>query len=758
MAETMRMKVVHKIICVLLVIVWSACTNERLPEVEDGRIVLNFASGLSVSRANEYQSVEAALSHLDIFIWNLDGDGDKPGSIKHYERINGPLNSPTGTVSLQAQRNDFGIGTNYRVDVIANATASEADFRVFDNWTDLKNAVQEDYRIQLTGGHEYGSLGTTIGNIPSYFLMDGIAFNTGGSGTTAQLNTGSSDDTELSVTLNRAAAKVEVKLAAGTGVEFLNTDAAKEAMGYYLRNLCYSTNLLSDEKATHNHLIRKTDLFADATNIFFHWTKTEVSIGAYVYSHHWTEDDFFDKGTRMIVNLPLKYNNQDYVNSFYQILLTKGEEIDNKKKYGFDRNTRYVVNATINAPGAIDESQPIELQDLNYSAQEWTEYTISIGEDTKPNYLSVNKETLDMHNIAEDATSLSFVSSSEVDVAIESIWYINKFGNPVTIGAGDSISVAADSGLSGNITVTSPVPVNNAIRYIRLKVNNQDDSEEQMILVSQYPLEYITNIQGYYSYRSDFGGTTYERYVGNRIIAMEQNTYNLLSSFNTNGWNEPLFGSKVASLINNGNGKSDIKWYFWIESGWGYKIRTETGTLGSLKNARMYHVRITSTSGKYKVGIPEQYIKESETVVVNGENHYAHYVETYEETNDETKRKYNNELVSPSFMIASQLGATQPINSYEAAAKHCANYVEVYEDENGNKVHLTNWRLPTQAEIQIITEFQPKANEKDDLTKAVDRVLSGTNYWSALGIIETETGKINTNVSEAAIRCVRDAY
>ena len=49
-------------------------------------------------------------------------------------------------------------------------------------------------------------------------------------------------------------------------------------------------------------------------------------------------------------------------------------------------------------------------------------------------------------------------------------------------------------------------------------------------------------------------------------------------------------------------------------------------------------------------------------------------------------------------------------------------------------------------------------NEKDDLTKAVDRVLSGTNYWSALGIIETETGKINTNVSEAAIRCVRDAY
>jgi hypothetical protein len=39
----------------------------------------------------------------------------------------------------------------------------------------------------------------------------------------------------------------------------------------------------------------------------------------------------------------------------------------------------------------------------------------------------------------------------------------------------------------------------------------------------------------------------------------------------------------------------------------------------------------------------------------------------------------------------------------------------------------------------------------------MDIVLSGDNYWSSAGIIAKETGQI-TDVDQANIRCIRDAY
>lgn len=719
------MKTIHRILYVMLIVVWSACADEHLPQTEAGRIVLNFSSGLSVSRDAEYVSVESALSHLDIFIWNLDGQDDEPNTIKHYERIHGPLASPTGSVSLQVQKNDFDNGKDYRMDVIANATASEETFKNFNQWADLRDAVQKDYRIQLTGGQDYGAVGPTIQDIPSHFLMDGVAKQNGSA--RLQLNKANSDDIQLSVILNRAAAKIEVRLKAGEGVSFLDTPEAKQKMGYYLRNLCYSTSLLSE--ATHSPILRKTDLFADAANIFFHWTSTQVSIAAYAYSHYWTSSNFFDNGTRMIVNLPVKYHNTDYVDNFYQILLTQGEQIDGNKWYGFNRNTHYIVEATINAPGAIDHMEPVELTTLRYSAKEWKQVDIEIGNDVRPEYLSVNKDTLDMHNIAMDANSLSFISSSAVTVTVEEAYYYNKFGQKVSVNniTGNGISATPDTGLSGNITVKSNVPTNNAIRYIRLKVTNKENKVET-VLVRQYPLEYITNIQGYYSYRSDFGGTTYRNQGTNRYVA-------------TNGWDEKqkkwtyttdggsndsyLFTSKYVSQ-ENANGTSKINYYKWTKKNNNKYNIADDGNINTLINARMYHVRITSTSSTYKIGIPNQ-------------------VDGYTDITAE-----NNDLVSPSFMIASQLGATYSPTSVDQAASHCANYVEVYKDGE-NEIHLDNWRLPTEAEVKIIMKFQYVDNA------AMDEVLSGKFYWSAKGTVLNEE-KQNENSTQTAVRCIRDAY
>ena len=283
---------------------------------------------------------------------------------------------------------------------------------------------------------------------------------------------------------------------------------------------------------------------------------------------------------------------------------------------------------------------------------------------------------------------------------------------------------------TGNITVNSPVPTNNAIRYFTLVVTNEDGITRE-VEVAQYPLEYITNQQGWYSYRSDFATdqypspTTYE-YRGSRRVAVNwsSNSWNYSTSVQQNYF----FGSKVA--VQKSNGTSTLYYYSWSQNS--NSVSTNAGNLGSLNNARMYHVQITASSGKYIVGIPQL---DADGFTDGGAD--------------------NAKLVSPSFMIASQLGATQAPTSQEQAERHCREYVEVYDPDGdpatNNAIHYDDWRLPTAAEIQIIIDFQYVENA------AMDEVLSGRYYWSATGQIGNPQSS-SSNGTQSAVRCIRDAY
>jgi hypothetical protein len=143
----------------------------------------------------------------------------------------------------------------------------------------------------------------------------------------------------------------------------------------------------------------------------------------------------------------------------------------------------------------------------------------------------------------------------------------------------------------------------------------------------------------------------------------------------------------------------------------------------------MYHVHVTATSSKYIVARPR--------LDALG----------YTESSPE-----NTQLVSPSFMIASQLGATQSPDGGVAQAKsHCEQYIEVASDGTV----YDDWRLPTAAEIDIIIKHQ-------DISDAMAVVLSGPEYYCAYNtdsqgnVIYTKaTGKSGTH---KAVRCIRDAY
>lgn len=256
----------------------------------------------------------------------------------------------------------------------------------------------------------------------------------------------------------------------------------------------------------------------------------------------------------------------------------------------------------------------------------------------------------------------------------------------------------------------------NAIRYLKFTVTNATGQTAQFT-VQQYPTIYITNEKGNYSYRSDFGGTTYEG-VGseNRSGANWNNggwTYGAVAS------GDYFFGSKVAT---GSEGNYSIQYVYW-QGG-----NRRTSNINGLDNPRMYHVHVTATSANYIVSVPR--------LDSNG----------YTESSAE-----NTKLVSPSFMIASQLGATMtPNGGIDQAKSHCEQYVEVTD----GKVY-DDWRLPTAAEIDIIIQHQ-------DVSDAMAVVLTGNAYYCAYNtdangnvIYTKDTGKTG---GQRAVRCIRDAY
>lgn len=419
------------------------------------------------------------------------------------------------------------------------------------------------------------------------------------------------------------------------------------------------------------------------------------------------------------------------------------------------------MNVTVNAPGGSDPSEPLPLTDISYAVYEWEKEQINVGGETDlPAFLTLNEYEMEMHNMADDNTTLEFASSSEVTANITRVYYIDKFGqekelelNPETGKYGEKytttegdwwnpqevthwknicdITITPDKNINGKIHVHSTVPENKTIRYIEFTLTNKEGIT-RTVKVAQYPLEYITNIQSWYSYRDDFKEndskpTTYE-YKGDRIVGVSYNSryenYNHHTSYGEGFWR-----SKVATS-HNSNGSSEIKYYYYS---YGNSPSTRSAETG---NARMYHVRITASSGDYTLGNPR---------ITDG----------YTDPGPD-----NAQLVSPSFMIASRLGfvntGTGGVDwskdyALEVARKHCKEYVEVYKDKNGNKVVLDDWRLPTTAELNIIMRFQGKSSEDAD---AIDYLLNAPYYWSASERVYND----KETSSGTSIRCIRDAY
>ena len=430
------------------------------------------------------------------------------------------------------------------------------------------------------------------------------------------------------------------------------------------------------------------------------------------------------------MNLPLVYSAEgkdpvEHHNSWYKIHMT-GEKL-------FRRNNYYEVNVEINRPGATSVTTPKELDNVFYSVDEWSDVTVNVGGNDKPSYLQLNEEHIDIYNVNTDDSTLEFASSSPIaSITLNEAYYINYLGNRVNVSdknrqVYNAIKATAEAGvLNGGITIYSPFIADadfkeeshsNAIRYMKFTVKNQDGKTCQFT-VNQYPTLYITHEMGKYSYRSDFAGTNYMDGVGSQNISG--------ASWTGSGWSysstassSVFFGSKVA-LGSEGN--YTINYAYFRNS---TSTNATTSVFSGLNNPRMYHVNVTASSSEYTVAKPRL------------------------EGNYTEGSAANARLVSPSFMAASQLGATQRLTGgVEQAKAHCEQYIEVTAD---GKVY-SDWRLPTAAEIDIIIKHQ-------EVSDAMATILTESAYYCAYnpdnGGYTRATGKGGSTIP---VRCVRDAY
>lgn len=723
----------HKILvgCTTVMLMLASCIKDAyIPDRTGGEgdsIILDIASETLPLMKSEASGAEIAVDHLDVLIF------EENGAYRWHERITSLNGSREGAVTLSAKREDFTANSGYWVYLVANSSHPAEDFNNID-LNGLRTMMEETRNIHLTGWD-----GSGAETAPENFLMDGIAYP--GVNTAEPQNPGTvvlndgvvSNDTELKVTLRRAAAKIVVKIARGEDVTFTDSPEA----GFYLSNMPWTSSVVSGVDAPAE--LRTPDLFRSRVKPFYDWTADGITVTTYAYAHEWADASALENELRLVVNIPLEYIPETspddesagvYEDSYYQIPVSRDKVLE--------RNTCYEVRVTVNTPGATNPSEPVALDKIEYEVVGWTEKTIDVGgEREDAAYLSLNRYELELHNIEDDATSLVFASSSPVSVRVDRVWYIDKFGqesdvqyeNVVDSDNVPCITVAAESGLNGNLTIHSDLPTNNTIRYIKLTVSNKDYID-RTVVIRQYPLEYITNVQGWYSYRDDFEGTTYENKGNNRYVAaIIKVGGSFWSGYYWDGWSydtgsDGFFRSKVVTNTHGEGdsypGRSDIAYYTWPRNSFSPNTDNSYRSAREGGNARMYHVQITSSSSAYTIGRP----RITDGVTDDGAD--------------------NAELVSPSFIIASQLGAVQPTSYKDAAADHCKQYVEVAE----NGTIYSGWRLPTEAELSIIMGYQYNS-------EVMDEVLAGRWYWSARNAVENENGEDGSRTN-AYIRCIHD--
>ena len=169
-----------------------------------------------------------------------------------------------------------------------------------------------------------------------------------------------------------------------------------------------------------------------------------------------------------------------------------------------------------------------------------------------------------------------------------------------------------------------------------------------------------------------------------------------------------------------------------------------TGGGGTNNNRNNYYINISSfgPNDSYVLGDP----RESTVTSIDGIPTSSYH---------QTRETGTEDMIAPSFMIASSYGKTQYSGfTYEMARKRCAAYQE-------NGYPAGRWRVPTLAEIKYIVELSVNSKIPSLFQFATN---DNEGYWSANGRAITQNGVITLPTNNAyqanntAVRCIYDTW
>lgn len=457
----------------------------------------------------------------------------------------------------------------------------------------------------------------------------------------------------------------------------------------------------------------------------------EYTITTYSYAMQWKDDT---KAPAIYLQVPLttQVDGVDKTElNYYKIPVRDPKATDANAKT-LARNTLYKIDATINNKGGSSEIGYITEGKLVYDVLPWSEGgTTDI--DANTSYLMVYPQSLIMKNIAKDNTSISYKSSTELEITIDEVYYYNKNGKKTIINEGYTekddngkdvqlypkvtLSTGENGKYQGKINIESAVPINLTAKYIVFSVKTKDGKDSKQVIVKQYPLKYVQNIAGWYSTKDNWVDWESDRNVRGPFKERQDTKKNKDSWMTSRVYGTFDGSTGIWDIYDDESYKNVGSWY---NPKYEYTYQAKVHNCNTEQdNNHVYVIQITKSDGTYKIARPKF-----------------------------NNLKSDDHTVSPAFMLASQLGVVQPFNTFEDAAKHCDAYVEV----SMNKKRYDDWRLPTQEEINSIVEFQ----DDKKAANTMDRVLIGRYYWTANGGRSNEVPDWSSNNYPGAVRCIRD--
>ena len=233
----------------------------------------------------------------------------------------------------------------------------------------------------------------------------------------------------------------------------------------------------------------------------------------YAYANDWSSTATATRETYIELFIPLKNNDNGVTKSYkYRIPLTPrtadADETAHLNK--LERNFLYDISVSVQILGSIAEV-PVDVPG-NYTIKDWGTKDVLVNIQGS-HYLVVSERNVIMPN--RTGYTLTFNSSiPNVTLVPNSLkatytYVSTTTGQPTTANvAADQMPVVmvAPGVASGNITITSPIPVNFIPKDIEFQITNGTLTET--VTIQQLPPTYFTVTKGVSSYLPDEGSRT----------------------------------------------------------------------------------------------------------------------------------------------------------------------------------------------------------------------------------------------------------